>query len=197
MLASAVNEIGPCVAIGRPGEALPHLGFTRLYVADEKWRETVLQIMSKAQLVVIMGGSSSNCAWEVREALQRVERRRLLFLIPRNADARGKFQRILEEDIPGFDRHISDDAALAAQTFTAMLYFRNGMPHYARVETPSHFRKPLTVDIAPVLKMTLRPVYDHLALKWSVPPLVWSRMTFESAVPVFFLIVGLFLVGWL
>jgi hypothetical protein len=36
LVAEVMNEIGPCIAIGRPGEKLPHLGFAREYVSD-KW----------------------------------------------------------------------------------------------------------------------------------------------------------------
>ena len=181
------------MAIGRPGEKLPQLGFGRLYVSDEKWQETVLQFMRSAQLVVIMGGSSRNYAWEVGKALELVEPHRLLFLIPSDADELVRFHQSLAQTIRGFDRQIPDSAMFPAQTFKAILYFdRNRAPHYARVETPSHFRKALTADIRPALKMSLRPVYEQLGVKWSLPPLVLSRILYAGAVAVcaiFFILV--------
>jgi hypothetical protein len=193
LIADVMSEIGPCVAIGRPGEKLPELGFTRLYIGDEKWQEAVLQFMRRAQLVIIMGGSSRNYAWEVGKALELVEPHRLLFLIPSDANELVKFHQTLGQTIQGFDRQIPNNAIFPAQTFKAILYFdRNGTLHYARAETPSHFCRALTTDIRPALKMSLRPIYEQLAVKWSPPPLVLSRMLYESALlvcAIFFILV--------
>jgi hypothetical protein len=142
-------------------------------------------ILHRAQLVVIMGGSSRHYSWEVRKALELVEPQRLLFLIPSDAKELVKFHQALGQTIQGFDRQIPNKAIFPAQTFKAILYFEpNGTPHYALAETPSHFRKALTTDIRPILKMSLRPVYEQLAVKWGPPPLVLSRILYESTVAV-------------
>jgi hypothetical protein len=196
MIAGAVSDIGPCVAIGRPGERMPQLGFDRRYVSEAEWQETVLALMAKARLVIIMGGSSSNYAWELQQAVALVEPRRLVFLMPAAQDELAGFQRIIELNIRGFDRRIPDDAILGARSFRAILYFEaDGTPHYAPATPPSHFRRPLTPDITPALKMALRPVYQQFGLVWHPPPLVVSRMVLEAVTAMsamFFLKIGLF-----
>lgn len=47
-LAAVMNEIGPFVAIGCPGEELPELGAYRIYVQREDWREEVSKPISAA-----------------------------------------------------------------------------------------------------------------------------------------------------
>lgn len=89
-LVSVLNEIGPCIAVGRPGEKSPVLGASRVYVEDENWRDFVLQKMTEASLVVILAGRGPNLAWEVAEVLARVEPEKIVFLVRgglRNYDA--------------------------------------------------------------------------------------------------------------
>jgi hypothetical protein len=40
-LAMVMNEIGPFIAIGRPGEQWPELGAARMYVGDDEWQATI------------------------------------------------------------------------------------------------------------------------------------------------------------
>jgi len=38
-LAEALKDVGPFVAIGKPGEKLPQLGASRMYLQDSEWRQ--------------------------------------------------------------------------------------------------------------------------------------------------------------
>jgi len=194
LLVHVLNEIGPCVAVGRPGESLPPLGFRRRYVDDDvAWQEAVLEVMCEARLVVLMGGSSPGYAWEVGKAWELVAPQRLLFLVPANPAEREKFFEVLERAVPAVDRRVPEDAVLPARAFKAILYFdADRAAHYAPAEIPSHFRRTLWPSIAPALKMALRPVYRQLAVAWSPPPLVLSRMLYDGMLAVaatFFILV--------
>ena len=185
-LAQVLGEFGPCVAIGRPGERLPQLGFKRLYVGNEEWQVTVLQFMSQAQLVILMGGSSRNYAWEFQEAVQRVAPQRLLLLVPSNAKDRADFEQLARRLIPAVEPDIPGNAIFRGRTFQAILYFEpDWTPHYAVCEGPGHFRRTLMPSLVPALKMALRPVYAQLNWKWTPPPLVLSRLLYEGAAVVF------------
>jgi hypothetical protein len=186
LLAQAMSEFGPCVAIGRPGERLPQLGFNRLYVSNEEWQATVLEFMSKAQLVILMGGSSRNYSWEFQKAVEMVESQRLLLLIPSKAKDLMDFRQLAQRLIPRFELEIPKNAIFRGRTFQAILYFKQDWtPHYAVAKAPAHFRKTLTPSIVPALKMALRPVYAQLNWKWTPPPLVLSRILYEGAAVVF------------
>jgi hypothetical protein len=73
-LVSVLDDAGPVVAIGRPGERLPPLGAIRVYVEaadDEAWRTEVRNRISTARLVVIQAGTSASLLWELRAVLER------------------------------------------------------------------------------------------------------------------------------
>ena len=75
-----LGQVGPVVAIGKPGERLPELGAARIYVADDEWREVVTTWMSEAALVVFRAGETEGLWWEVEQALARCSRRRILIV---------------------------------------------------------------------------------------------------------------------
>lgn len=80
-MAGILAHLGPVVAIGKPGEPLPELGAARLYVSDDRWQGKVIELMSKAALVVIRLGASPGLLWEIEQSLDRLPRRRLVFAV--------------------------------------------------------------------------------------------------------------------
>lgn len=79
-LALALNHLGPVVAIGAPQEkeGLPLLGATRIYLAEDKWQESVERLISISKLVVIQAGLSEGLIWEVGKVAQKVDPTKLL-----------------------------------------------------------------------------------------------------------------------
>src|SRR5262249_44263617 len=55
-LATALREIGPVIAVGRPLEGLPPEGADRIYYRDEEWRKSVEADMSRARVLIIRAG---------------------------------------------------------------------------------------------------------------------------------------------
>jgi hypothetical protein len=184
-LARVMSEFGACVAIGRPGERLPQLGFNRLYVGNDDWQATVLDFMSKAQLVILMGGSSRNYSWEFQKAVELIEPQRLLLLIPSKAKDMVEFAQLAQRLLPRFEPEIPRNAIFPGRIFQAILYFEpDWTPHYATCDAPAHFRRTLMPSMVPALKMALRPVYAQVGWKWTPPPLVLSRILYEGVVVV-------------
>jgi hypothetical protein len=58
ILARILNDFGPMVTIGRPGEDLRQLGVARMYVSDQEWREKVSSMIRSAGLVVLRLGQT-------------------------------------------------------------------------------------------------------------------------------------------
>ena len=81
-LAQVLAEIGPVIAIGRPGEELPHIGAARFYVSHDLWQDEVSRLMSHAGLVVLRAGDSAGLWWEVERAARLVRPERIVFLLP-------------------------------------------------------------------------------------------------------------------
>jgi hypothetical protein len=90
-LAKALAWVGPLLAVGRPGETLPHVGAQRVYLADEEWQSRVAELMSQARLVVLRTGSTQGFHWEVERALSTLTPDRLLLV----ADDRRELRAVL------------------------------------------------------------------------------------------------------
>ena len=80
-LARILQNIGPVVAIGKPGEKLPELGAARLYVNHDEWQAVVGALMKQAALVVVRVGRSPGVLWEIGQALTQIPRERLALVM--------------------------------------------------------------------------------------------------------------------
>lgn len=69
-LALALRHIGPVVAVGEPGEKLPLLGATRIYMKHDNWQQNIESLMSMSRLVVIHAGLSDGLIWEIGTAVR-------------------------------------------------------------------------------------------------------------------------------
>jgi hypothetical protein len=78
----AFGEYGPLVAIGRPGDRRPPFGACRVFVDEARWREVVLDLMERSQLVILRAAVSPGLAWELEQVLRRVPPRRLVLFLP-------------------------------------------------------------------------------------------------------------------
>lgn len=87
LLAFALRRVGPLVAIGEPGEALPETGAQRVYFRrddDEGWKREVDGLLGTAVLVLLEVGSSPGLGWEVERAIARLRAtpERLVLCVP-------------------------------------------------------------------------------------------------------------------
>ncbi|MFD6181483.1 hypothetical protein [Streptomyces goshikiensis] len=84
-LTLALSPAGPVIAVGQPGEQLPLVGAHRLYM-DEDWQNRVIELMTRARLVVLRLGTTEGVWWEFEQALARVGPERLLLLVPSDSE---------------------------------------------------------------------------------------------------------------
>lgn len=82
LLQQVFEGLGPLIAIGDPGDQLPRLGASRLYVEDDNWQEQVTAWMDVSSLVVLNVGSGDGFWWEFETAVSRVHPMKLLLLVP-------------------------------------------------------------------------------------------------------------------
>jgi hypothetical protein len=81
-LIGALGAFGPVVAVGRPGERLPHLGAARFYLPGDDWQPGVLRLMELSQLIVLRLGEGEGLWWEVDQACATQPPGKLVLLIP-------------------------------------------------------------------------------------------------------------------
>lgn len=80
--AAILEDIGPVVAIGRPGEVAPRLGSARLYVSDTEWQAEISDLIRRSCLVVMLAGKSGGLGWEIGECKRLLGPDRLLIFVP-------------------------------------------------------------------------------------------------------------------
>lgn len=81
-LIGALGAFGPVVAVGRPGEQLPHLGAARFYLPGDDWQTGVLRLMDLSQLIVLRLGDGDGVWWEVDQACATQPPGKLVLLVP-------------------------------------------------------------------------------------------------------------------
>jgi hypothetical protein len=84
-IADVLRPVGPLIAVGAPGERLPHAGAVRMYLPKtpkEAWQEPVRQLMRRSRLTVLTLGTSEGTMWELAEALRLLPPQRLVLFLP-------------------------------------------------------------------------------------------------------------------
>lgn len=86
LLVEAFEDLGPVIAIGRPGEEVSMLGAAREYAPDESWRDLVLNRARAAQLVIMEVDASPGMQWELDHVPELVGLQRTLVMLPPGED---------------------------------------------------------------------------------------------------------------
>jgi hypothetical protein len=170
-LAEVMNEIGPFVSIGRPGEKLPMLGAARMYVSDEEWKSRVVEFAAKARLVVLRAGTAPGFSWELQIIARTVPPERVIFLVPHGKKKYIEFASIantyLPVALPADPGWISGYGSLRA-----VIYFDSDWtPHLQSLDVPGlevNKGRPLVAR----LKAVLQPVAQRLGVVWMKPPVI-------------------------
>jgi hypothetical protein len=81
-ICEAFQDIGPVIAIGRPGERLPELGAARMYVNNNNWQSAVRFFIQHSSVIVFIVGHSPGVKWEIETALEESELASILFFFP-------------------------------------------------------------------------------------------------------------------
>ncbi len=156
-LAYVMNDIGPFITIGRPGELLPQLGAVRIYVNHDEWQDKVTQMMHNARAVIIRLGQSDSLKWEIEKAFEILQPEQLLYLVSENEMDNFRLRE---------PNHISVGMIGGFQYFS-----KEWEPHWINLKEIDMDRRTCIRTKAPVLKMALRPVFEQLSVPWNPPPI--------------------------
>lgn len=173
-LATVMNQVGPFVAVGRPGEPLPELGAARMYVSNEEWQQKVGDLMSRARLAVLRAGKTPGFWWEVARAARNLRPEQLLFLLPfADQEQYGAFQKQAETyfpfKLPDYPARPFFGGGRPAASVQAILYFEsNWAPHVDLLRTKGAFGEP-NEHFARALESALEPVARSLQTPWTKP----------------------------
>lgn len=77
-----LSDIAPVYAIGDPKDKKMPLGASRIYVDDEHWKSTVIDMMNRAVVVVLRLGKTDSFWWEVETAVTNIPLDKVMFVVP-------------------------------------------------------------------------------------------------------------------
>lgn len=187
-LAEVMNEIGPFLAIGKPGEPLPEAGAVRIYVGDDEWQHRVKELMSQARLVVLRAGETANLWWEVKTAAETAGPQKLLFLLPFKKKQYEVFReaatKVLSSPLPDFEA----GHTVSGSRIRAVLYFESDWtPHLSKIKVP------LSLSLNPLVgafRRALQPLIEsqHFELRSPRERSLFSRAV--RTIPGTFLLLG-------
>lgn len=96
LLVDEVNQYGPVVAVGLPGEEVAPFGAQRYYVdQDEDWQQLIRRTARQARAVVVAGGDTPGLVWEYRLLAKERLLHKTLLLLPAGHLHREKRSRTL------------------------------------------------------------------------------------------------------
>jgi hypothetical protein len=182
-LAEALHDVGPFVAVGKPGEKLPQLGAARMYLQDTEWRDAVHELMSRAGLVVLRAGRTDGLWWEVQTAAEIVRPERIVFLLPYEREQyelfRSRAATFFRRRLPDYPKGKKKGTAGSVQ---GILYFESDW-------TP-HFLQPLgfyrsSKPWVRTFKATLQPVFKQIDVDVKIPKTsVWKVLLLVVLSPI-------------
>jgi hypothetical protein len=164
-LASLLSDIGPFVAIGRPGERLPTLGATRMYIRDDEWQDKVMHLMFTARLVILRCGDTGGLRWELRQAITTLRPQQLALLVPFNPQQYAEFREWAATELPKPLPPYPQGPKNRYGTLQGIIYFQSDWtPQFVRIRP-----NPLT-SIVPrfaesALGTALEPVFQQLQVR--------------------------------
>jgi len=168
-IALTFEEFGPVIALHNPGESLPDLGATRI-AGGVDWKAKVLELLGRAQMAVVLIGSTPGLLWEMKAVISTVSPERLVLLIrgrrQRSYDvSAAELNKLLPRPLPPYPT--------AAFRFwpglNVIVHFDSDWtPHVERLKAPLRAMR-FDTPLCPALKVSLQPVLRRLSLDY-VPP---------------------------
>lgn len=167
-LREVLMPFGELVAIGRPDEKLPTPGAARLYASDVGWKKVISDQMKSASLVIIRAGSGQGLLWELRQAVQILDPKKLLifFLNMKKKDYLA-FRQNTDLIFKGnFPEYIGSKLFFNLSGFIS--FSSNWEPKFLQLRAPFFRRDPNKSNLR-LFKYTLKPVFKEHGLEWEPP----------------------------
>jgi hypothetical protein len=77
-----LNALGPLIAVGNPGEPLPHIGAARAFLSNDAWQPAVLRWIDEAVLVVMIAGATEMIRWELERIVEKDSFHKFAIVLP-------------------------------------------------------------------------------------------------------------------
>jgi hypothetical protein len=167
-LVDALNDFGPCVAIGQPSEKLPDLGAARMYLDDDEWQDKVRELLASSSLVVLRAGDTPNFFWEVEQSAKIIKPKNIIILIPKirydlfRTRANQYFPKPLPEDI--------GNPKTGTRLYGYIYFDEDWTSHFIKFEYHGSFWQPQLPSngtryiVQYTIRNSLAPIYERLGI---------------------------------
>jgi hypothetical protein len=167
-LVDVLNDFGPCIAIGQPGEKFSDLGAARMYVENDKWKDKVRELLISSKLVVLRAGQTQNFLWEVVQSVKHVNPRNMIILIPRMKYTYDKIYGLANQYFPKpLPKTIGEsNLFLGAASLHGYIYFdADWTPHFVRFEFQIPFwQRRMSNPTEYIIRNSFAPIYERLGM---------------------------------
>ena len=162
ILARIFTDVGPLIAIGRPGENLPLLGASRMYVADDDWQATVQRFIAESRLTIIRIDQTDGLLWEVKHAINNCRPEQVALLVPPQGSAYDAFKATADTFLR-WPLPPNPYKKKAQRAISGVVYFLDDWtPEIVPLRAP--FSRNYDQDAQ--FKYAFQPAFDRLGLPW-------------------------------
>lgn len=131
VLVEVMSDIAPVYAIGDPSDKKMPLGASRIYVDDEHWKLTVIDMMERAVLVVLRLGKTDSFWWEVETAVKKIPLQKVMFVIPESntfSNVAMLYKILLEHNIDIKNLNVSIEKKNSGSISSFLFFDKNSLP---------------------------------------------------------------------
>lgn len=182
------KDVGPVIAIGDPREKLPTLGAERTYFRNDKWQSEVLEMLGKAQFVILRAGTSKGFLWEIEMVVKLVRPEQIIILTGKKKNEYEEFcQQInnrLPQPLPAYVK-----SKIRQGTTRGFVYFtKEWTPVFKPLISEGMFRISRKYPMAPIFNASFKPVFEQLQIPWkrqemsAIAFIPWVMLLFFSVV---------------
>lgn len=164
-LVDVLNDFGPCVAIGQPGEKIPDLGAARMYLDDNEWQDKVRELLAASSLVVLRAGDTQNFFWEVEQSAKNVKPKNIIILIPRVKKTFDQFRLRANQYFPKpLPENIGDPGAFSgiASLYGYIYFDEDWTSHFIKFEFRiPYWQRRMADPVQYIIRDSFAPVYER------------------------------------
>lgn len=196
VLVEVMSDIAPVYAIGDPKDKKMPLGACRIYVDDNYWKSTVIELMSRAVAVVLRLGKTDSFWWEVETVIKNISLDKVIFVVPESktfSNVSMLYKILLDHNIDIKNLNINIEKKKQGSISSFLYFDKNGQAVTKEVKIP------LYTKIVLLYENILRNALSEFRVKYGFKDtpkrtIRWARL-FEIMIflwGIFFVVSSLF-----
>lgn len=178
VLVSVLSDIAPVYAIGDPKDKKMPLGASRVYVDDEHWKSTVIDMMNRAVVVVLRLGKTDSFWWEVETAVTNIPLDKVMFVVPESktfSNVATLYKILLNHNIDIQNLNVNIEKKNQGSISSFLYFDKSGQVITNEVKTP-RFTK-IVLSYENILRNALSGFREKFGLKTNHKRTIkWARL---------------------